>query len=64
MESVEQACWEPVYAMGYGVIHYPDGRTVFLQGDDFEKLDHELDNAPTNQAYLDILNQYEGIAQD
>jgi len=55
--------WEPVYSMGYGVIHFSGGGTAFFQGDDFTNLDDEIENAPTLKAEQSILDQYWEVAQ-
>lgn len=59
--EAEQAPYAITYANAIG-IHWPDGKSALIQGDDAWQLHEELDRAAPEQE-ADILSQFRHIAQ-
>ena len=47
---------------GYGVIHYSDGSSVFMQGDEAVDFDNELELL-SEQQQQEVFDEYRDVAQ-
>jgi len=63
MSNTKQPDWVYISRTASGVIKFPDGREVFMQGDEANEFDDRIEACETDEQIANILMEYEHVAE-